>query len=252
MKGFMSTRLIGLVGIVAIFIFVAQESAPLFHWLDIKAALLVFLTPWFVLMAFRKDRVSLSGLFSRLQENRDLHFEALVSQMLDLTKKLEQGGARAELLELSEKSPDRFLRYCAGIYSAKFKSEELSALMQQKIEREDETWQGLNLVFGFLAKMAPYFGMLATVMGMMHLLKNMQDFSKISSGMALALQGTLYGLISFVLIYSPLQKWCTGFREIIYRRNSLVANWFLMASEQKEPALIRATLEIESRDVGKE
>ena len=42
----------------------------------------------------------------------------------------------------------------------------------------------MDLIFGFLAKMAPYFGMLATVIGMISLLKNMQDFSKISSSMA--------------------------------------------------------------------
>lgn len=247
MNGSVSVRLLGLAGIATILYLVSQDMAWMhLSWIDLKAALLVFVTPWFVLMAFRKERVSLRTVFSRIQESRDVQNDDLVAQMASLTAQIQQGGIRSDLAKMSDDHKDSFVRYCASVYSSKFESHELATLMQQKIEKEDEAWQGLNLVFGFLAKMAPYFGMLATVIGMIHLLRNMQDMAKISSGMALALQGTLYGLVSFTLVFSPLQKWVSGFRESLYRRNSLVAHWFLMVSEGRDPALIRANLEIES------
>lgn len=247
MKGSISTRILGILGIVGILALVSQDYAWAHTKLfDVKAALLVFVTPWFVLLAFRKDQISLGNLLGRVRESRRLRNDVLLAELVSLTNQLDKGGVRSDIVKMSETNGDSFVRYCAGLYSSKFAPQELATLMQQKLDKEDETWQGLNLVFGFLAKMAPYFGMLATVIGMISLLKNMQDFSKISSGMALALQGTLYGLVSFTLMYSPLQKWCNGFREWLYRRNSMVAHWFLMVSEQREPALIRAQLEIES------
>jgi flagellar motor component MotA len=246
-KGSISIRILGLIGIVGIFYLVTRElNVPQLGWIDLKAAVLVFVTPWFVLMAFRKDRISVSFLVKRVRESRTLDNQTLVNQMTALTEQVQRGGIRADLAKISEEHPDSFMRYCASLYNSKFQTKDLAALLQNKIEREDEAWQGLNLIFGFLAKMAPYFGMLATVIGMISLLKNMQDFSKISSSMALALQGTLYGLVSFTIVFAPIQKWVGGFREWLYRRNMLVAHWFLMLSEEREPVLIRANLEIES------
>lgn len=251
MSKLVNLRLVGVLGVAAMLFLVSREHAWLHSgWVDIKAALLVFVTPWFVLLFARKDRLSIKSLLGRAREVRTFSNDALVNEMKTLTEKLKQGGINSDLIKLAGNCPDSYLRYCAELYSSKFDSQELSTLLQQKLEREDEYWQGLNLIFGFLAKMAPYFGMLATVIGMIQLLQNMQDFSRISSGMALALQGTLYGLVSFVLIYSPLQKWSTGFREWLYRRNSMVAHWFIMVSQQRDPSLIAANLEIESDVLG--
>jgi flagellar motor component MotA len=245
--GSISLRILGIAGIIGVFYLVSQE----FDWMkigfiDVKAALLVFLTPWLVLLTFRKDSISVRLLMSRVREGQKFDNRALVSEMTSLTDQISRGGIRSDLAKISEEHPDSFVRYCAGAYNSKFETKELATLMQQKMEREDESWQALNLVFGFLAKMAPYFGMLATVIGMISLLHNMQDYSKISASMALALQGTLYGLISFTLVFAPIQKWVNGFREWLYRRNMMVAHWFVMLSEERDPSVIRANLENES------
>lgn len=247
MRGSASLRLIGVLCVLGVFYIVSQDLSWLkLGFIDVKAALLVFVMPWLVLMVFRKDRISIRLLASRFQEGRKVSNQELVSEMLALTEQLNKGGVRADMVKISEGHADSFMRYCAGLFNSKFETDELATLMQQRIQREDEAWQGLNLVFGFLAKMAPYFGMLATVIGMIHLLEDMQDFSNISSSMALALQGTLYGLISFTIVFSPIQKWVSGFREWSFKRNSLVAQWFVLLSAQRDPALIRANLEVES------
>ena len=66
------------------------------------------------------------------------------------------------------------------------------------------------------------------------------------------IQGTLYGLVSFTMVFSPIQKWVSGFREATFKRNSMVAQWFLLLSAQRDPALIRANLEVESVSLRKE
>jgi hypothetical protein len=54
-------------------------------FIDVKAALLVFVMPWLVLMIFRKDRISFRLLFSRMKETREVSNEQLVTEMLGLT-----------------------------------------------------------------------------------------------------------------------------------------------------------------------
>jgi flagellar motor component MotA len=253
MKGSASLRLLGLILAAGVFVLIGQDLSWLHtSYIDVKAALLVFVMPWLVLMIFRKDRISFRLLFSRMKETREVSNDQLVTEMLGLTDQIARGGIRGDLIKLADSHGDSYMRYAAGLFNSKFETEELSSLLSQRMQREDEAWQGLNLVFGFLAKMAPYFGMLATVIGMIHLLENMQDFNNISSSMALALQGTLYGLVSFTMVFSPIQKWVSGFREATFKRNSMVAQWFLLLSAQRDPALIRANLEVESVSLRKE
>src|SRR6185437_8285523 len=87
-------------------------------------------------------------------------------------------------LKMAENHPDALVKYAGDLYSAKFTAEEMEDLLVRRIQAEDNQWQNLCSAFGFLAKMAPYFGMLAPVIGMVKLLENLTDFTKISGSMA--------------------------------------------------------------------
>jgi chemotaxis protein MotA len=55
-----------------------------------------------------------------------------------------------------------------------------------------------------LAKAAPSFGMVGTIMGLVDVLTNLRDFDKLGPGMALAIMTTLYGLVLAQGVYVPL------------------------------------------------
>ena len=55
-----------------------------------------------------------------------------------------------------------------------------------------------------LAKAAPSFGMVGTIMGLVDVLTNLKDFDKLGPGMALAITTTLYGLVLAQGVYVPL------------------------------------------------
>jgi flagellar motor component MotA len=148
----------------------------------------------------------------------------------------------SHLLKMTESHLDSTVRYAGEIFSARFSTEELAQLLMRRLEAEDAQWQTAYSAFGFLAKMAPYFGMMATVIGMVKLLENMSDFSGISTNMALAMQGTLYGLVSFLLIYSPMQRFFQEVRIQIMKRNEMVVKWFILISEQADPTFIQKEL----------
>jgi len=73
---------------------------------------------------------------------------------------------------------------------------ELEALM-------DRHAQGKQ-VLDALAKYAPAFGMIGTLLGLIAMLRNMDDPSAIGPGMALALITTLYGALLANVVFGPL------------------------------------------------
>ncbi len=59
-------------------------------------------------------------------------------------------------------------------------------------------------LFETMGKYAPAFGMIGTLVGLIIMLKHMEDTSKIGAGMAVALITTLYGAISANLVFLPI------------------------------------------------
>jgi len=236
------TKGIALIGLVAVFGLAFSETKSSSHLIDLRALLLVFVAPLLVLLLFQKENLPWGELFQRVRETLRLSSRELL-QELDHNTPLARGQyGFSHTVKMSENHSDSMVKYAGDLFSARFNSEEIAKLLVQKIQAEDSQWQGVCMTFGFLAKMAPYFGMLATVIGMIKLLENMTDFTRISGSMALAMQGTLYGLISFTVLYSPMQRVFNEARNQMMERNEMIARWFVLVAEQTDPAYIQQEL----------
>lgn len=237
------TRLAAFAGLILTLVITFSEVGDAFgSYFDVRAALLVFAAPLLVMALFAKHEPQPRRMLGRLLGARK-------SGLFELARELEQETAAARgsygfthTARFAEKHADPMVRYAGELFSARFSPSELARLLSQRIAAEDAEWTAMSSTLGFLAKMAPYFGMLATVIGMIKLLENMSDFSRISSSMALAMQGTLYGLFSFTLVYAPLQRLASEGREQRLRRNELIARWFVMIADQTEAAYIERDL----------
>ncbi len=71
----------------------------------------------------------------------------------------------------------------------------------EAIEQRHQEGKGVLDLFG---KYAPAFGMIGTLVGLVVMLKNMDDPSKIGPGMAIALLTTMYGAVLANVICLPL------------------------------------------------
>lgn len=71
----------------------------------------------------------------------------------------------------------------------------------ESLEERHTTGKGLLDAFG---KYAPAFGMIGTLIGLVVMLQNLNDPSKIGPGMAVALLTTLYGAIAANFIFLPM------------------------------------------------
>lgn len=236
-------RVGALLTIVCIMVFSFSDSEEIFRgYLDIKAALLVFLTPIFVSLVFQREKLYWREALRRIMEIRNQESPRLSRELQEAIQTSNGNYSLSSIAQLSEGHTDSFLKYAGLLFASRFSPEEIGGILTQRIEAEDTHWQSISNFFGFLAKMAPYFGMLATVVGMVKLLQNMNDYTKISGGMALAMQGTLYGLISFTMVYSPLQRFFNGYRDLVYKRNEMITRWIVLLSQKADPHFIREGL----------
>lgn len=238
----LAPRLMALAGIIIVMAFAFSDTSETFRgYLDLRAALLVFVTPILVSILFQREKLHWREAYRRIREIKTTGSQKLLAELQEAV----QGGENhrvSKMMSYMDGNEDSFVRYGGELFTSRFNPEELSNLLAQRIEAEDAHWQGLAGFFAFLSKMAPYFGMLATVVGMVKLLQNLNDYTKISGGMALAMQGTLYGLISFTMVYSPLQRFFNGYRDLVSKRNEMIAKWLIRVSEKADPHYIREEL----------
>lgn len=82
------------------------------------------------------------------------------------------------------------------------------AIIQAAMEKEVECMLGRHgegkIILDTLGKYAPAFGMLGTIIGLVIMLKNMDDPAAIGPGMALALITTFYGSVLLNVVWGPL------------------------------------------------
>jgi biopolymer transport protein ExbB/TolQ len=212
------------------------------HAIDSRALVLVFFAPIALLFLFQRRPLGLGLLMGRMRQVFGFGTPALLQDLRNQTLAARGTYGYSHVIKMSETSKDATLRYAGEMFSARFSPTELAHLLGRRIQAEDAQWAHLGSALAFLAKMAPYFGMMATVVGMVKLLGNMSDFSKISGNMALAMQGTLYGLVSFLMLYAPLQRYVHELRQQIYKRNEAIARWFILIAEQADPIYIQNEL----------
>jgi len=82
--------------------------------------------------------------------------------------------------------------------------EMVEQIMKSELEALAERHRLGRKVFGSLARYAPAFGMIGTIIGLIIMLQHMDDPSRIGTGMAVALLTTLYGAVAGYLVFGPI------------------------------------------------
>ncbi len=118
------------------------------------------------------------------------------------------GKARREgfiaLEEDAKKADNEFLRLGLQFAIAGTSPESSRRIMESEIENLEERHMKGEGVFRAAGKFAPAFGMLGTLIGLIQMLRTLEDPSTIGAGMAVALVTTLYGVILANLIFLPI------------------------------------------------
>ncbi len=107
--------------------------------------------------------------------------------------------------------------------------------------KEDRHSMGSNIMFS-ASSFAPAFGMIGTLVGLIGMLKNLEDSSMLGTGMATALVTTLYGSILANMVCTPLATKLKNIAEQETKYNELILEGLLSIQAGENPRLIEEKL----------
>jgi chemotaxis protein MotA len=149
-----------------------------------------------------KDLIkSLRELFREVK----IDYEGLIREMKYLARVGRQYGIKA-LEEEGNKVSNLFLRKGIELVVDGYDRYEIRNILEKEYELYFSRKESQVNVLNTLAKLAPVFGFVGTVVGLINALSSIEDPKGIGKAMALALLTTFYGLIFANFLFLPLAK----------------------------------------------
>jgi chemotaxis protein MotA len=117
-----------------------------------------------------------------------------------------KAGRPQDLAALADGAPDPEARAAALLLVKRYDRAALREALLAQAQAEVGALRRGEDFFLTMARAAPAFGLIGTILGFIDLLGNLSDASKLGPGMALALTATLYGIATSYCVYHPLAK----------------------------------------------
>lgn len=129
--------------------------------------------------------------------------EGVIKQLVEFCKTSRREGLLGLEKEI-EKLDDGFLIKAIRLLVDGSDSDTLRGILGTEIDNIRQRHSAGKSILEFAGLMAPAFGMIGTLIGLVDMLKKLDDPSKIGAGMAVALITTFYGVIIANLVCLPL------------------------------------------------
>jgi chemotaxis protein MotA len=153
------------------------------------------------LKTFKDLRKSLKVIFSKTETDS----EPLIREMEALALIWRRYGIY-ELENAAQSVDNVFLRKGVELVVDGYNRFDIRNVMEKDYELYFSRKDSQVNILKTLAKLAPVFGFVGTIIGLINVLNHMQDPAQIGEGMALALLTTLYGILMANFLFLPLSK----------------------------------------------
>ncbi|GMO48680.1 MAG: motility protein A [Termitinemataceae bacterium] len=198
--------LVGIIGAMAMMIFgVISGGSGMMTYADAPSLFIVVLGSWFCLMAASsiKDAVGIFSIIGLTFKVPNFGEKGIVTKLMAFSDKARREGLLAleeELEDLDDEFMKKGLRLVVDGTDGAIVRDLLEIEIDQMQSRHAEKVGGLNM----WAALAPGFGMLGTVIGLIAMMKNLEDKASVGPNMAVALITTLYGSMIANWLLTPL------------------------------------------------
>ena len=129
--------------------------------------------------------------------------EDLIADMVNLAQKARREGLLA-LESDAEEMRDPFLKRGIELLVDGTDSELVRGILETELSFVEDRHKRGQSLFETMGSLAPAFGMIGTLIGLIQMLRNLQDPESIGPGMATALITTFYGALAANLIFIPI------------------------------------------------
>ncbi|WP_077614047.1 flagellar motor protein [Caenibacillus caldisaponilyticus] len=130
--------------------------------------------------------------------------EETIEQLVDLANISRREGLLALEGRLEENDDNKFLQEGIQMVVDGAEAEMIEDILNREIERYEENILSVARVFEAAGGFAPTMGIIGTVMGLVHVLGDLNNPETLGPSIAVAFIATLYGVSSANLIYLPI------------------------------------------------
>lgn len=200
------TTVVGLIGAISLLGFVASHEGSILSYLNLPGFIIVFGGVVVAAMIAFQAREIMAALraFGAIF-TRDGGIRTEIAELVEVSKQLAQKNIHmAE--ERAARITSPFLKLGLQLVIDGTPMDDLMHIMNWRIRKMAEIESAQARFFRTLAALAPGFGLLGTLAGMVAMLRELGsgDIERVGSGMAVAMLATLYGVVLSNLIFKPI------------------------------------------------
>jgi chemotaxis protein MotA len=166
----------------------------------------------------------------------------VIAQIVELADKARRQGLLS-LEEEANKLSDNFMRQGLQLVVDGIDPDVVRSLLEVETERTSERHAGSYGVLAAMGGYAPTMGIIGTVMGLVNVLGNMEDPSKLAGSIATAFLATFYGVGSANLVWLPLASKLKQVDEEEALVRSIMTEGILSIQAGDNPRVVRTKLE---------
>jgi chemotaxis protein MotA len=200
------STIIGIVGCFAmIMLGIITGGSGLLTYVDIPSVLIVVLGSWFALFTYSNISGAL-GIFNIIglaTKITNFDEKGIITKLMAMSEKARREGLLA-LEEELEDLDDEFMKKGLRLVVDGTDAEIIRTLMETELSQTQGRHVAKIGAINMWGTLAPGLGMLGTVIGLIGMLKNLEDKSALGPNMAVALITTLYGSIMANLLLIPI------------------------------------------------
>lgn len=171
----------------------------------------------------------------------DYDLNKTIERILELAKKARREGLLS-LDSVAEGIDEPFLKKGIMLIVDGTDPELVKSIMENELIFMEDRHASGQAIFESMAEYAPAYGMIGTLIGLINMLKNLDNSDTLGVGMATALVTTFYGVIMANLIFSPIvgKLKQNSKQEISY--NELILEGLLSIQSGENPKIVEEKL----------
>lgn len=169
------------------------------------------------------------------------NFEALITELGGFAQKARKEGIIALEKEANTAS-DSLMSLGLGAVADGTDPTLVREMMENQIERLEAHVNGCAKVFESFGGYSPTLGIIGAVMGLIQVMQNLSDPSKLGAGIAVAFVATIYGLFAANLIMIPLSSRIKFIFQDVFLYKNMILEGVLSIQAGESPVLIERKL----------
>lgn len=150
-----------------------------------------------------KEVIKIPALIKISLEEQEMESEEIINILVQFAEKARKEGLLA-LEQDARDVDDPFLQRGIQLVVDGTDPELVRSILETKLVFLEDRHQKSRSIFSTMGKLSPAFGMIGTLIGLIHMLSDMDDPDALAAGMGTALITTLYGTLMANLLFIPI------------------------------------------------